>query len=594
MRKKVLATVALLTIVLSLLPAGYAQAAVGMSPTQGVVGLEVTISNLTSGISYNIKWDDVSIKQGTTESTGNTSFFVPASYGGEHTVKVENPTGTQIFSGAFTVSPNISIDPSSGVAGTTINVVGRGFGVSEKNIAVTYDGTNVSSSILADEHGSWSSTFVSPPSARGSHSVDASGDVTKGSDVADKKFSVSPQVKMDPVAGGVGTLVNFTATGFASAEGGIKILYSSKEVRAGITAEVNGSWSTTVAIPNSTRGSHIINVLGDTTLQKEIPDMIFTVAPAVSISPDTGFAEDTITVKGSGFANNESSVELTMDGKAILRNIMADDSGFWTASFKMPEAVNGPHTISADGRVTPATDVTAATFTMQPLITVVPKAGFVKDELRVTGTGFSPSKDYSLSFADAPAASGTTNDTGSLQAVFKAPGGKSGAITIKVTDLKNITASTTFTIDTTPPDVPQIASPKDGATVGFMGDTKVVFKWTTVTSRNGVSYEIEVSDQSNFAKKLVAHAKLVEPMYTLTEAEALPNGEYFWHVRAVDGAGNTSEWSPTASLKVGFMTPTTLIIIGVGIVALLIIVAILNRLSHHRKKKKVHHTTDWE
>ena len=254
MSKKVLAIVTLLTIVLCLIPSGDVQAAYSMSPTQGVVGLEITLSGLSDGIAYDIKWDDNSIKQGTAGSTGNVSFFVPESYGGEHTVKLEQPSGSQVFSGTYTVLPYIAIDPSFGSTGTTITVAGRGFGVSEKNVAITYDGINVISGITADSNGSWSTSFAAPASARGSHSIDASGDVTKGTDIADKTFSVSPIVKMDPTSGGVGTVVTLTASGFTTVEGGIKVLYSDTEVRSGITADVSGVWSTSFAVPGSIRG----------------------------------------------------------------------------------------------------------------------------------------------------------------------------------------------------------------------------------------------------------------------------------------------------------------------------------------------------
>jgi hypothetical protein len=588
MRKKVLVMVALLTIVLTLIPVGSVQASLGISPTQGVVGLEVTATGLTSGVSYNIKWDDVSIQQGTADTNGSASFAVPESYGGEHTVKIEVPTGTQVYSGTFTVMPYIAITPNSGAAGTAITVAGHGFGVSEKNVAVTIDGTIASSGISADANGAWNTSLTAPALTKGVHNIDASGDVTKASDVTDKPFTVSPVVTIDPISGGVGTLVTVTGTGFATAEG-IKIQFSSKDVRTGLTAQIDGSWSTSFAVPSSNKGSHIVNIIGDNTTAKDVPNLIFTVSPAVSVSPGSGYAEDDITISGSGFANNETTVEVLFDGKQILRNLVADDTGYWSSPFKLPESVNGPHTLKADGRMTSSADVTPATITTLPQITVVPKTGFVKDELRVTGSGFSGSKDFSVSFGDAPAASGTTNDSGSFQTIFKVPGGKSGPMTITATDLKNVTASTIFTVDTTPPEVPQISSPRDGATVGFMGNTKVTFKWTDVSSRNGVTYDIEISDQSNFAKTLISQTKLTEAKYTLSEAEALPNGEYYWHVRAADGAGNTSNWTTTSLVKVGFVTTTTLILIGVGILALLILVAVLKRKPHKKKVRR-----DWE
>ncbi len=419
--------------------------------------------------------------------------------------------------------------------------------------------------------------------------MDASGDVTKASDVADKQFTVAPVVTMDPTSGGVGTLVTLAGNGFASAEG-IKVQFSSKDVRTGLTSQIDGSWSTSFAVPSSNKGSHIVNIIGDNTTANEIPNLIFTVSPSISVSPSSAYAGDNIQINGSGFANNETTIEVLFDGKQILRNLVADDTGNWSSPFQLPESVNGPHNLNADGKMTSSSDVIPSTIATLSQISVVPNTGFVNDELRVTGTGFSGSKDFSVSFGNAPAASGTTNDTGSFQTIFKAPGGKSGPITIAATDLKNVTASTTFSVDTTPPDVPQISSPRDGATVGLMGNTKVAFKWTDVSSRNGVTYDIEVSDQSNFAKTLITQTKLTEAKYTLSEAEALPNGEYYWHVRAVDGAGNTSAWTSTSLVKVGFLTTTTLILIGVGIVVLVVLVAVLKRKPHKKKRVK----RDWE
>ncbi|MDD5312150.1 MAG: hypothetical protein PHO26_03810 [Dehalococcoidia bacterium] len=589
MRIKVLAAVTLLTIILSLVPSGDVQAVVGMSPTQGMVGLEVTISGLTDGASYKIKWDGVAIKQGIAGTTGAVYLIVPESYGGEHSVIVESPPDTQIFSGTFAVVPNITIDPTSGVVGTAVTVVGRGFGVSEKNVAVTYEGTVVKSDLSANENGSWNTSFFVEPSSGGNHAVDASGDITKASDVANKNFAVSPSVKMDPVAGGVGTLVTITATGFASAESGIKITYSGKEVRSGLIAEVNGSWSTSFAVPSSTRGTHVVNALGNTTAATDIGDMVFTVAPAVNISPNTGYVEDTIKINGSGYANNETGIEVTLDGKVIERSVIADDSGFWSTTLKIPACANGPHTITAVGKITPASEITPSIFTTQSQVISVPKSGNVKDLIRITGSGFSSYKDFSISFDTISVATGTTTESGDFTSSFPAPGGKSGAVTITATDMKNVTASTTFNMEATAPEVPVIASPKDGAVVGIMGDTRVTFDWSDVSDPSGISYSIEVSDQSNFINKLVNRSKLTDSKYTLTEAESLPQGEYYWHVRATDGAGNSSDWTSTSVVKVGLVTPNMLLYVAIGLVVLLVALMVFKRATKKKRPKR-----DWE
>jgi hypothetical protein len=590
MQSKLLAVIALLAILLSLIPTGSAHAAVSITPTQGIVGTRINITGLTDGTTFKVKWDDATVDQKTAGSTGSFDFVVPDSYGGEHWVTVESPVGTQVLRTSFAVLPNIVTDPSSGPVGTTISVAGHGFGVAEKNVAVTYDGVNISTGITAKDDGSWSTTFNSPASAsKQAHEIDASGDITKGTDITNKPFTVIPQVKVEPVAGGVGTLVTVTATGFASAEQGIKVTFDGKDVRSSITAESTGSWSTSFSVPGTPRGSRIIDVLGNTTTAADITDIVFTLAPAVNISPATGFVDESIKITGSGFANNETSITVILDDKEVLSNITGDSTGTWTANFKMPAAINGAHKITATGRMTPATDITPASFTVQPQIIAVPKGGSVKEEIRITGSGFSAGKDFNVSFEKSSVVSGVTNDTGSFAAIFAAPGGKSGACTITATDIRNITASTTFQMETTAPDVPHIAAPRDGATVGFMGNTRVSFDWSDVSDPSGVFYTLEVSDQSNFVNILSSHAKLTDSKYSLTEAEALPNGEYFWRVRATDGAGNSSDWTPVSMVKVGFMTTGTLIAIGVGIVVLLILIAVLPRLLKPKKR-----SSNWE
>ncbi len=145
MRIKVLAVVALLTILLCLIPTGQAFA-VDMSPTTGIVGTDVTVTGLGDGLTYSIFWDSTLIKQGTSGSTGYVTFTVPASYSGEHSVVVEQPTNSQVLSQTYTVLPNIAIDTITGGSGTNITVTGHGFALNEKNINVTYDGNSMKSS----------------------------------------------------------------------------------------------------------------------------------------------------------------------------------------------------------------------------------------------------------------------------------------------------------------------------------------------------------------------------------------------------------------------------------------------------------------
>jgi hypothetical protein len=540
------------------------------------VGIEVTISGLTAGQSYLIKWDGADHKTGTVLSGGNAYFTVSESSAGSHTVDVESPTGTPVQVFSFVVVPTITIDPSVGNVGTSVEVEGTGFASAEGSIKVTYGDTNVKTGITADDNGSWSTTFAVPSSIKGSHIVDASGSTTEADAVTDKTFTVSPKITIDLTSGGVGTPVTVTGSAFDSGESSIKVTYDSDEVRTGIVADVKGYWSTSFQIPSSTKGSHMIDAWGDTTNKSDIDDLSFSVLPGTSIAPTSGYVDDEIEVTGSGFVDNESGIKVTFGGVVVSQKIEADDNGNWSTTFTVPAAANGEQTVDAYGNTTISADVLDSSFTVDARVVIQPKEGSVGETISVTGTGFSSKKDYTISYDGDTVVDGFTVDPkGNFSASFEAPKGKSGNFSVVATDTEGITASATFSIETTPPEMPRIASPKDGGRVGYIGDIKVKFDWTDVSDPSGVHYALEVSEQSNFATTLLKLDDLTASEYTLTEAEALAHGEYYWRVQAIDGAGNTSDWTSPAVVKAGFMTVKTLIIIIASIIGFIILVSIL-------------------
>ncbi len=579
MRIKICILALCLALLLSPTLVAPVQAAVGMSPLQGYVGTVVTISDLPGG-SYVIKWDGADYKTGTASSGGSVQFTIAASAGGAHNVKVESPPGiSTVLDSSFTILPSITISESSGTVGTSVTVEGTGFGTAETGIKITYEGTNVKTGINADDDGSWSSTFVVPSSTAGSHVVDAAGNTTDEDDVVDKTFTVSSKITISPVSGGVGTSVTVNGTAFDSAESGIEVTYDGKEIRTGLVANVKGSWSTTFVVPSSTKGSHPIDASGDTTSAADIPDATFTVLPGITVAPTSGNVGDEIDVKGSGFAHNESTIKITFDGVVVGSDLSADDNGNWMTSMPIPVGTSGEHTIDAYGNTTVAADVLDSTITIVANLVIRPKEGNIGDSINVTGTGFSNKKDYSISYGGETIVSGLITDPkGNLSASFEVPKGKKGDIQVIATDTEGVTASAVFAVETTPPAEPRIASPKDGGRVGYLGDVKVTFDWTDVSDPSGVYYILEVSSQSNFASTLLKIDKLTQSEYTLTEAEALSHGEYYWRVKAVDEAGNAGNWTAPALIKVGFMTVKSFVIIVASVIGVIILAAVLPRI----------------
>ncbi len=587
MRFKIISIAICIVAVLALLFVTPVYSAVGINATQGTVGMDVTISGLTPNQSYVVKWDGTSITTGVASSAGTANFTVPDASGGSHAVTVESPSGITVFSVSFVVTPSISIDLTEGVVSTSVIVKGTGFAASEEQVKVTFDSVIVKSGITASSNGKWETTFIIPPLTAGNHVIDASGYTTSADAITNRTFIIKPNLVVKPTNGGVGTQVSVSGTGFNSAESSIQVTYDGIQVRTALVADSSGSWNTTFTIPSSTKGNHIIDASGANTAGSSIPDVIFSVSPGITIQPNSVNVSDEIKVNGTGFASNESAIQVLLDNVQIKGDITADASGQWAFSFTMPESVNGSHTLDANGSTTSLVDVTDAVLVVKAKLVIRPTAGNASEKITITGTGFSKSKEISLTYGGKAVPLDLTSDAyGSFSISFTALEGINGKIQINVEDTQKVTATTSFTMETTPPDTPRISAPKDGARIGFLGDTRVTFDWTDVTDPSGVYYNLQIANKPDFTTVMYDITKLPTSEYTLTEAESLAPGEYYWRVRAMDKAGNIGTWVGPMVVKTAFMDIQKFAIIVACIIAFIIFISTVPRAIAKAVRKK--------
>ncbi|MFQ6130044.1 MAG: PGF-pre-PGF domain-containing protein, partial [Candidatus Hadarchaeaceae archaeon] len=103
-----------------------------------------------------------------------------------------------------------------------------------------------------------------------------------------------------------------------------------------------------------------------------------------------------------------------------------------------------------------------------------------------------------------------------------------------------------FDVDTQAPSAPTLISPADGTTTD---DTIATFDWSDVSDPSTpVTYTLEIIGR-------LTKTGLTTSTYTLTNGEALSDGNYSWRVRAIDGAGNLGDWSSTWSLTITTAPP---------------------------------------
>jgi predicted phage tail protein len=91
-----------------------------------------------------------------------------------------------------------------------------------------------------------------------------------------------------------------------------------------------------------------------------------------------------------------------------------------------------------------------------------------------------------------------------------------------------------------------------------------------------------VAEDIAFNNVILQYSDLAVSEYKTTESEALPQGDYYWRIRAIDGAGNASDWSSAVQFTAGFMSTSTLIII---LVVLIVVLVILLRIRAVFSKK---------
>ena len=100
-----------------------------------------------------------------------------------------------------------------------------------------------------------------------------------------------------------------------------------------------------------------------------------------------------------------------------------------------------------------------------------------------------------------------------------------------------------FGIDNTAPTVPNLVSPINGA---VLADSFVRFIWNRSTDNvSGIrNYRIQVANDTNFTNP-------TDTVISDTSITLLLRGTKYWHVKAIDWAGNASNWSQRRQFTVG-------------------------------------------
>jgi hypothetical protein len=390
-------------------------------------------------------------------------------------------------------------------------------------------------------------------------------------------------LSISPDEGTVGTKVTVTGSGFEDNEE-IEITFGSTDVTDDIEGDdetrSNGSFTSYFYVPESVAGKHDITVEVD----NDEAEAEFTVEPDIEIDPEEGAVNDRILVTGTGFARMEDFT-VTFDGIDVGGDTTGGSGSFET-HVNVPELGAGEYDVEAEDD---DNNSATATFTISTDVSISPTTsasspGYVGDELTISGTGFQPSSEITITYTSDPVTFYTTSESdGSFSYTFEVPPSQSGEHTITATDGTS-SMSVNFFLESTPPTTPQPLEPyMDGKAKSL-----AYFDWEDVTADiDGVveqslpiTYDLQVATDENFTNRVVNKTGLTTSEYTLTEDEALEKTTketpyYYWRIRAVDAASNASPWTGAGTFSLGFSFDFDLsggwllyVLIGVGALVL--------------------------
>ncbi|HEY98409.1 MAG TPA: hypothetical protein G4O16_09555 [Dehalococcoidia bacterium] len=395
---------------------------------------------------------------------------------------------------------------------------------------------------------------------------------------------VGGEISIDPEEGIVDTLVEITGTSFP-ADQPITIEFDGDEIDiedGDDETDDDGEFVSYILIPESTAGVQDIDV----TVSGYTVTAQFTVEPDIYIYPQSGKPGDTVSVSGTGFARRPKLVDIYFNN-TYLQSVQPDTNGsFYIPTLEIPDLglSQGTYTIEAEDEdmnlasasftlnVTPPTTTppttTPPTTTPPPdesKLNISSSGDTIGSLIGIGGTGFTPNGTAIVKYDSVEVATVTIEPTGAFLVTFQVPPSVGGNHTITVTDGIN-TAETTYTVETTAPDIPQPIEPALGARI----NSPFSFDWEDVTDESQpVTYDLQISGASSFSQAsiLIERTNLTSSQYELTEQEGSNlvgrDAPYYWRVKAIDAASNEGDWSGIGEFYVAppFSFPTWAIIV---------------------------------
>jgi len=387
-------------------------------------------------------------------------------------------------------------------------------------------------------------------------------------------FTVTPSIKLNQAGGLIGDIVEVWGNGFA-AEKPVTVYLDDVKMTTSDTDALGSFPNAKFTFPPSASGKHTILVKDS---EKNSIKATYTINPRVMLNPVSGCVGDSIQVSAAGFPA-VSNVILSYDGVDLV-TVPTDARGSVLTTLKIPPSGDALHKIKLTDGLNPV----ISNITVVPAMTINQTTGYVGQSVTMQGTGFRIGNALAATYDTVNLSGSTVGQDGSFNYTFSVPKSKAGPHNINITDGIN-NRSAAFTIESTPPPAPGLVAPSEGTR--FTKDAR--FLWESVTDPSGVTYTIEIADDSRFSQPVISQANLSQTYLDVPDASKTLPGKsdgYYWRVRATDGAGNVGTWSVIGSFYKGVTVEsvmsdmpswTKFALIGVGLILFAFMVIFIRR-----------------
>jgi hypothetical protein len=395
-----------------------------LNPTSGLVGTSVTITGANFGSSQGTSTVKFNGTAATPTSWSATSIVAPVPAGATTGNVVVTVGGVASNGASFTVTvpaPSISsLNPTSGLVGTSVTITGANFGSSQGSSTVKFNGTAATPT-------SWSATSIVAPVPSGATTgnvVVTVGSVASNGVIFTVNVAATPSISnLNPTNGLVGTSVTITGANFGATQGTSTVTFNG-------VAAIPTSWSaTSIVAPvpaGATTGNVVVTVGG---VASNGASFTVTVpAPSISsLNPTSGAVGTSVTITGANFGSSQGTSTVKFNGTA------ATPTSWSATSIVAPVpagATTGNVVVTVGGTASNGASFTV-TVPAPSISSLNPSSGPVGTSVTISGTNFGATQGSSTVAFNGTTATPTSWSTTSIVAPVPA-GASTGNVVVTV------------------------------------------------------------------------------------------------------------------------------------------------------------------